>query len=498
MRIRTRITSGYLVLILAMASVLLYQAYVIHRMQTINRNLSNINVRAASLPLSMKADLTQIEDTAQKLFLLEDPRYLESLHQFRVSFERWIAQIELLTISESERVEFNRLKDFWDRLFDVIRQVEDRVADPDAPFPADLAPSLTQILGIIRDQVDAFQRETQAAISSLSEESSRTGQTAEVISWSAALAALILSLLVGFLVVRSIHHRLRELTHATEVLSSGEFSHRLETKGDDELAQLARDFNRMSERLNELNELKNDFLSHVSHELKAPLASMQETTRLMLDGIPGRVNESQKKLLNLTLQSGKRLSTLIGNLLDLARMEAEALRYDFTEQDLAKLTASLLEEVNPRLAEKDLTLESDLPEEPVLVECDANRILQVISNLIENALKFSPKSETVTVRLRSLDGIPSTAPTEESGHGFRPGRSVASFSVVDRGPGIPPEERLSIFEKFHQVGLRHHSTAQGAGLGLTICRSIVRAHGGLIWVDPHPDGGSIFRVLLPI
>jgi two-component system sensor histidine kinase GlrK len=136
-----------------------------------------------------------------------------------------------------------------------------------------------------------------------------------------------LSILVSLLIVRSISKPLANLTEGTRAIADGKFFYRLDTTRKDEFAQLAQDFNKMTLRLNELDELKKDFVSHVSHELKAPLASMQETIQIMLEEIPGPLTEKQKRLLALNLQSGTRLTSMISNLLDHSTAEAGVMVY---------------------------------------------------------------------------------------------------------------------------------------------------------------------------
>ena len=144
--------------------------------------------------------------------------------------------------------------------------------------------------------------------------SATAAREAERLSMLAAGGALLLSIVVSVLIVRSISDALRRLQAGTRIVAGGDFSYRLPITKQDEFSALARDFNVMTQRLGELDRMQRDFLSKVSHDLKTPLASMQETTRLMLDEVPGELNPAQRRLLRLSDQSGKRLSSMISTL----------------------------------------------------------------------------------------------------------------------------------------------------------------------------------------
>jgi two-component system sensor histidine kinase GlrK len=254
----------------------------------------------------------------------------------------------------------------------------------------------------------------------------------------------------------------------------------------------------MTRRLNELDELKKDFVSHVSHELKAPLASMRETIQLMLEQIPGPLTDKQKRLLELNLQSEYRLTSMISNLLDLSRIEAGVMVYELKSQNLVPLVQNAIAEIELQSNEKQIQIKTSFPEEPLLVECDSGRIMQVIVNLVGNAVKFSPRKGVVQVIVEDIREVPRTMPKrwrtlimntdEEKIYGL--------VTVADSGPGIPDLEKEKIFKKFHQVKQEKKIAGQGVGLGLAISRTIVEAHRGAIWAEDNLGGGCRFLLFL--
>lgn len=508
MRITSKITFGYAILIGLMILVLIYQVVQIHRMQAINQNLSQINTRALDFSAQLGPDLWEISRTTQVFFIVGDLDYLERLNGMRSRLDANLRQFQDLDLSEEERTEISHFSSMWREYIRIADEQDRLLKSMDrATFQQALEEknldvlqrrqieNLDDLIAQSKRVVDASQQ----AIRRRVEQSKITSLRVEWVSLSAGGMALFLSFLVSVLIVRSISRPLGQLSRATRILSTGDFTHQIEVKGEDELSQLGFSFNMMVQRLNELDELKKDFVSHVSHELKAPLASIQETIRVLLERIPGPLNEKQERLLSINLQSGKRLHSMIGNLLDLSRMEVGAMQYETKTHDLVDLVKEVVQEFESLFQEKGLLLEAEYPEYPVAVECDGQRMAQVIGNLLNNARKFAPMRSRITVSVQRLAQVPWQAslgdwtprPTTNPPDGF------ALLSVSDQGPGVPDEHKEKIFEKFHQVKQGTKLSGQGTGLGLAISRSIVQAHGGHIWVEDNAGGGgSVFQMLL--
>ncbi|HLH32283.1 MAG TPA: HAMP domain-containing sensor histidine kinase, partial [Terriglobia bacterium] len=305
-----------------------------------------------------------------------------------------------------------------------------------------------------------------------------TGAKAERISWIAGVFALVLGVFVGGLFVQSINDPLARLTRGTRAIAKGEFWHRLPDHGSDEFGEMARDFNSMTERLGELDRMKKDFVSHVSHDLKAPLASIRQIMHLLLQQIPGPLNEQQQDLIRLSYNSAERLAAMVGNLLDVSRMEAGSMEYQMAPHDLVALIKSVSDEFDIQAREKGIRFTLECEDSHVLAACDRDRIVQVIGNLYENALKFSPRDSEIVTRAS------------------RRNENEVLVSVADSGPGVPDEHKQRIFQKFHQVKQGKKMAGQGVGLGLAICKTIVEAHHGHIWVEDNANGGSVFMFVL--
>lgn len=263
------------------------------------------------------------------------------------------------------------------------------------------------------------------------------------------------------------------------------------------LSRLKQENKRMAARIVEVDQMKKDFISHVSHELKAPLASMQETTHMMLERIPGPLTDKQKRLLELNLQSGKRLAKMIGNILDLSRLEAGIVEYDMQAADVAELMHNVVMELSPQASENGLRILTDVQREALLVDCDPNRMVQLFTNLLENALHFSHKGGVIGVHVRTLHQLPRMPQPARSRMSGRQQNGFALIGISDSGPGIEDAHKEAVFHRFHQGKQGKKSHGESLGLGLAISRAVVEAHRGTIWVEDNPAGGAIFFVLLP-
>lgn len=256
-----------------------------------------------------------------------------------------------------------------------------------------------------------------------------------------------------------------------------------------------------------LAELKSNFVSSVSHELRAPIASV----RLMAESLErGKVHESRKQneYFKFIVQECRRLSSLIENVLDFSRIEQGRKQYEMEPANLLALARETVKLLEPYAEEKGVRLEfkSKVGPENSELNIDARAIQQALVNLVDNAIKHSPKGEAVTIGLErgeqtppppheGVFEVPSKSPLSENGPGLAKG-SVFLY-VEDHGPGIPPAEHEKIFERFYRLGSELRRETQGVGIGLSIVKHIVEAHGGRIAVRSNVGQGSRFTIELP-
>ncbi len=499
MKVATKVATGTGLLAAVLIGVLGYFVLLVRQLVVTNRDLTAVHFRMTTVALDLLHQVDQIEVNARKFYVTRDAAYAGRVAKARDDFAAGLAELRTLASRGADADAVARLDDIWRQFaFATVPAAEmaARLAGvPDSTLSEVLATPIERLNRQTWAVLNASRQGIAAQVAGVAE----AGRTAEWVSLAIAGFAVLLAVLIVILTVRSIREPLKRLIEGTRTVASGEFTYQLDTNKGDEFAALAEDFNTMVRRLGELDRMKRGFVSHVSHELKTPLVAMQETNRLLLDGLPGPLNERQRRLLDLNLQGSRRLSAMIANLLDLARLEAGGVTYDIRPHDLAALAREAAAELEALARERGVGLELDLPQAPLIVECDADRITQVLVNLVDNAVKFSPPGQPVAVAVRLEPALPAATPRAAAA-ALRPLRSgpFAAVRVADLGPGVPEPEKLRVFEKFRQAHQGSKRAGAGVGLGLAISAEIVRAHAGAIWAaDNHPSG-SVFVVLLPL
>ena len=239
------------------------------------------------------------------------------------------------------------------------------------------------------------------------------------------------------------------------------------------------DLERANERLRELDRLKSEFLAHVSHELRTPLTSIKGYAENMLEGLAGQLSEKQEQYLTRIRVNGTRLGRMISDLLDRSRIEAGKIELALGEVALPALAAEVVDQLRVLAQTKRQLLQLECSEADVTVWADADRLNQILTNLIDNAIKYTPDGGTVTVRV-----------TREGSH-------TAQVSVIDTGEGIPPDALPKLFDPFFRISRQRTSPVKGLGLGLSIVKVLVELHGGTITVRSEEGKGTEFSVRLP-
>jgi len=291
-----------------------------------------------------------------------------------------------------------------------------------------------------------------------------------------ALAAilLVLSGVVVFLFVRRRMKPLRELETAAATIAEGDFTVQVnEKQGDPELRELSGAFNTMTRKLQGVEIGRREFVANVSHELRSPITSIRGFAEGMADGVIPE--EDRPKYLRLVADESKRLSGLIDDLLALSRLERDDAKPEMSAFDVNEmLRRAVIVRMND-LEAKKIEVNCEFEEDSCIVRADSDRIEQVVVNLLDNAIKFTPEGGTITLESASKDG-------------------TAEITVRDSGCGIAPEDREKIFDRFFTAD-RAHTAGKGTGLGLSICKRIMEMHGQTIKLLDTSDGAA-FRFTL--
>jgi signal transduction histidine kinase len=290
-------------------------------------------------------------------------------------------------------------------------------------------------------------------------------------SVSGAIAGCVALIIVRFL-TRGMTSPLREMAEATAAMAKGDYERRVDATSRDEVGTLARAFNKMATELAETDRVRRDLVANVSHELRTPITALQAVLENLIDG----VEPPDAQTLRTMLAQVERLGRLVTQLLDLSRLESGAVPLELARFDVEPVLEHAVREQQLHAPGVDVSVVVETP--GLTADGDPERVHQVVANLLENAVRYSPQGGHVEVRARrAVDGV--------------------TIEVLDEGPGIPEPEQARIFERFYRADTARASSDGGAGLGLAIAQWIVDLHGGDIRPERRDPHGCRMVVTLP-
>lgn len=331
---------------------------------------------------------------------------------------------------------------------------------------------------LIGDQLAAAINQKSAAAIDRAALISTAALTTTLLALAAALAAVFF---IGYFATNSLITPLRRLRRSMANVAAGEFVEPddLPYQRGDEIGDLARSFRWMTQHLARLDQMKAEFTSMATHELKTPINVIGGYTELVEEGVYGPVTPQQSKALHAIRDQGQVLTRLVNQLLDISRLEAGGLKLVISRVVIVDLVASLDRAFSVLAHKQNIEFVCGIdPSTPRTIESDPDRLRdQVLGNLLSNALKFTPEGGSISVRTWGED-------------------DMIQIEVGDSGVGIPEDQIPLVFDKFYQVGGQARS--KGVGLGLAIAKEIVEAHNGRIWVESTESVGTRFRIALPI
>jgi signal transduction histidine kinase len=293
----------------------------------------------------------------------------------------------------------------------------------------------------------------------------------------AALAATAAAIVLSLYLSRNVVAPVQAMSRASERITDGHYEERVDVHGQDELAQLAMRFNQMAEKLSQVESMRRQLIGDVSHELRTPLTAIKGSMEGLMDG----VLPTDEGTFQQIHAEADRLNRLVDDLQELSRVEARAYELDLRPLDVPALLQTVTKRLGPQFEARRIALDVELAPDLPRILADEGRALQVLTNLAGNALQYTPENGRVLIRVKQID------------------RAV-QFSIQDTGVGIPSEHLEHIFDRFYRVDKsRSRRAGGGSGIGLTIARALVEAHGGRIWVESAGAGrGSTFSFTLPV
>ncbi|ADH86473.1 sensor histidine kinase [Desulfurivibrio alkaliphilus] len=473
-----RLLISSLVFFVMLAGVSLFFIYHLNRFNQVVQSIVQHDASVVEFSGRL-SDLLLSQARNERLFvLLNDEQLYRNYLEDGVEFARLlqIAQGELddpeinqaLQAVTLQHLEFTRLAEEEHRLrrsataYDAERYDEEKQQ------------VVAELIATLQGIRQASEKSVFAKISNLRE----TGEQAAVIAVLITIGALFIGLLVAAVVTRSITRPLQVIKAKTREIAHGNFQGDLQIASPPIIKELAIALNSMCHKLQELDNLKSAFFADMSHELRTPLASIKEGTHILLDRVGGEINNHQQRILLIISQESDRLINRVNSLLDLARMEAGMVVDHYSRTSLSTLVRDALQGLQPLAEAKGVRIVNHIAALPP-VNVDQERIMQVVRNLVGNAIKFTPEGGTITLTATVRD-------------------KMLEVAVQDTGIGIPEGDLERIFLKFQQVLPARSDKVKGSGLGLAMVKQIILAHGGKVWATSQIEKGSTFYFTLPL
>jgi len=404
---------------------------------------------------------------------------LRQINQFGYDLDR------VSFVAKDEVALLNQLREEYARFIAVVSHIVNlirngRTAEAKQSERAELGPLADKLERLTNQLVNRAEADMVAGI----DVSRQTYSKSQLLVAAVALASLVLTLVLGHAISRSVINPVGVIHHGLNRLAAGDFSQRIEVRNHDELGELAAHVNSTCEELQQLyrsleeaSRHKSQFLANMSHELRTPLNAILGFSELMLDGIYGEPSEKMRSALERIQRNGRHLLGLINDVLDLSKIEAGQLQLSLADYSVEELISGVHTSVESLAAEKNLGLRIAVPAGLPPARGDERRLAQALFNLVGNAIKFTDAGE---VRIE----------VEAKGKSLQ-------FSVQDTGPGIDEPDQAKIFQEFQQVDNSITKVKGGAGLGLAIVKRIVEMHGGRIWIVSRIGHGATFSFSIP-
>jgi signal transduction histidine kinase len=473
MRLASKIFLGFSLVIVVLAAVGVLSLRAMGRLVLVNGEIARETLPALHLTTDLRDTLLSMARLEERFVVLRDRRYADRWRESAEHARTNLARLQMVVRTSAEGGHLDAARRAFEIYHAAVAAEQTRLLEAGGRSPAG-EPVGRQLIEQVETQLDALQQATHARVVRAQREAALLEQRTWTGVVAALATALLLALVATAMIALRITRSLRRLSAATASVAAGSFREPIVVTGRDEVAVLANAFNTMATRLRQHEQMKEEFFATLSHELRSPITSVREAAHLLADGVPGPLGPKQTRLVDIIRRSTDRLLRLVNQILDVSRLRAGLLPLERAPVDLERLVARAVDELRPQADEGGVALERERVGARFTVMGDEDRLVQVMVNLLANAVRFTPAGGRVIVRV--LDA-----------------GAECEIQVEDTGVGIPSAELPHIFEAYRQA----HLGKGGTGLGLAIVRGVVQAHGGRVTAESLPGKGSRFTVLLP-
>ena len=412
-----------------------------------------------------------MEETREKYTLLEKESYVEQFGNSKNEFF-----MDLVRAINSSKPD----SESWERIYDEFKSYNVINLNADDPEAGKQFWIQDDVINQWIDTIWVLRLENESRIVDANLELHRWGNRALQSGLIAVGVFFLLGVLGILFLSKAIIGPIKTLVKGLQSISKQHPQRLIEYHKTDEFGQLADAFNNMADRLQHEEKMRTDFIATLSHEIRSPLTSILESVNLIEEGLIGPVNAQQRKFLEIAANEIDRVVDLLNHLLQVSHFEKGDLEIDHQKIDTGEFIPGCIEFIAPHAKTKNISITSSIPTDMPEVLADPERLRQIMDNLLGNAVKFSPPNGRVQVEA-----------------GFDHALKKIWFAIKDEGPGIEPSDAKHIFDKYYR-GKNGRRQVDGVGLGLSISKLIVEAHGGRIWLKSQVGQGSTFGFDLPM
>jgi two-component system sensor histidine kinase GlrK len=476
----SRLVIGYLVIFVLAMTVSIYAISHLRQFEKVTRSIINVDNRLIEYKKNLSDILLSMMLYEKKYIFIKDAGLYSQFDLASNDFDRQLTELTAIAEDDKAHAMINRIrhhKQRYQSLFnDEVKHLGSGQRYAEENYKKEKEYAVNEMMESLK-QLEAYsQGNTYSKVRELSKVYTRANKVALIIGSVSLIFGIIISILITVNITRPLSIIKKKIAD----IARGDFGNDLKLSSPPEIEVLAQSFNLMCSKLKEIDKMKSDFISLMSHELRTPLTTIKEGTNLFTESLEELgATEKQKRLMTIINEECNRLIKLVNSLLDLSKMEAGMMVYNFNKSELLPLINKITGEMEPLAETRNIRIETDISGELPLIKMDTERILQVLRNLVGNAVKFTPNEGYVCISACSMD-------------------KGVKISVSDSGRGISEQKVIAIFDKYYQDTLATSSKIKGTGLGLAIVKQVVNSHGGKVWVESTSEQGSVFSFVLPV
>lgn len=480
-----RLGLGFLVIVLIVIALGMYSTLKLRQLNQITLSIISIDNETIRLAEGLRDAVLSQRKFEQKYMVSKDEDFYRQFLETGTYIKEDLEQIGALADTSVKKGLVYRIKESHEKYLSAVHEEIGLTADMPGYQQEVYEEEKEAHTDLTIQDLEALSGEAKADMEEKIEVSGKIGFQASRIAVIITVVSVIMAMLIAFFTARAINRPIIQLIKGTREIAGGRFERHLTIPSPPEINELAEAFNHMCDRLKELDEMKADLISHISHEFRTPLAVIREAVSLNLESISMDSADKQRRLLGIIEEECERLINSVNKILNLSRMDAGMMDYHMEKCSISHLIERHVSKIRPIAERKGISLVADIEVSLSPVNIDAEKTGDVIDILLDNSLKFTPSGGKITINVFLKD-------SKKQGDSREKEKEIVEVSVSDTGCGIPEEDIKDIFNKFKKL------KGKGTGLGLYIARQIISAHGGEIWVISKKGKGSAFYFTLPV